>query len=75
MVRIGIGSNVAVTDVGDSHGTEAFQIVPNEEADAHAGMLSTESPLGRALIGRQEGDSVTFRAPGGRRSVVIVSVR
>jgi transcription elongation factor GreA len=61
--------------VRDSDGDAEFRIVEPQEADAVAERVSAESPLGRALLGRQVGDLVRFRAPGGVLAVTIVDVR
>jgi transcription elongation factor GreA len=60
--------------VHDRDGEEEFTIVGGEEADASLRLISTESPLGMALLGRTEGDLVKVRAPGGLRAVTIVRV-
>lgn len=52
----------------------AYQLVGEPESDVAQGRLSVVSPLGRALVGRQEGDDVEFRAPGGVRRFSIVKV-
>jgi transcription elongation factor GreA len=51
-----------------------YQIVGEDEADIRAGRISFTSPIARALIGREEGDSVVVAAPGGERSLEIVEV-
>ncbi len=45
------------------------------EADIERGLLNIRSPLARALIGKDEGDSVDVKTPGGQRSYEVVSVR
>jgi transcription elongation factor GreA len=45
------------------------------EADIERGLLNIRSPLARALIGKEEGDSVEFNSPGGQRSYEILSVK
>ena len=45
------------------------------EADIEAGKLNVRSPLARALIGKEEGDSVEVRTPGGERSYEVVTIR
>ena len=72
--RVIFGSTVLLSD--DESGKEiTYQIVGEDEADAKAGMISYTSPIARALIGKEEGDVVTVRAPGGDRDVEIVEVR
>lgn len=51
-----------------------YQIVGEPEADLEAGRLNIKSPLARALIGKEEGDSVEVRTPGGERSYEILSI-
>jgi len=68
---IRIGSRVRTRE-RDGHAE--FSIVSPEDADAAAGQVSAESPLGRALLGRQVGDEVRFRAPAGVLSVTVVEV-
>ncbi len=52
-----------------------YQIVGNMEADVTAGKISLSSPISRALIGKEEGDSVEVSAPGGAHSYEIVSIQ
>ena len=65
-----------VTLVDDETGDEkTYQIVGETEADIERGLLNLRSPLARALIGKDEGDSVDVKTPGGQRSYEVVSVR
>ncbi len=67
-----VGASVRVTD-GD--GDEEYSIVGPAEADPVHGMISNESPLGRALLGKRAGDEVEWSAPSGAVSrLKIVSV-
>jgi transcription elongation factor GreA len=52
-----------------------YQIVGEAEADIERGLLNIKSPLARALIGKDEGDSVEVRTPGGEKSYEIVAIR
>lgn len=52
-----------------------YQIVGEDEADIKLGLLNVSSPIARALIGKEEGDSVEVQVPGGVRSYDIVGVR
>ena len=62
--------------VDDETGDEkTYQIVGETEADIERGLLNIRSPLARALIGKDEGDSVDVKTPGGQRSYEVVSVR
>ena len=54
---------------------KTYTIVGEVEANLEAGLLNIRSPLARALIGKDEGDSVEVRTPGGTRSYEIVSIR
>jgi transcription elongation factor GreA len=49
-------------------------LVTSEEADVHEGRISTTSPIGRALLGKQVGDSVKFQIPGGVREMEIIQL-
>lgn len=63
--RVGFGSSVHLREDG---GTEAvYQLVMPEDADAEKGWISTASPIGRALLNREEGDEVEVRTPNGTR--------
>ena len=59
-----LGSRVTVVEEGVEE-SEVFHIVGPAEADPANGKVSNESPLGRALMGRQVEDAVTVEAPGG----------
>jgi transcription elongation factor GreA len=58
----------------DSDKEVRYQIVGDLEADLNRGQISLSSPIGRALIGKQEGDEVDVNTPGGIRSYEILSV-
>jgi transcription elongation GreA/GreB family factor len=66
-----VGSWVRVRDVD---GEEQFAVVPPEDADITTRRISSESPLGRALLGRRAGEEVRFRGPGGLLSATIVHI-
>lgn len=70
--RAGFGSTLVVVD---GHGeTMTFQLVMPEDADAEKGMISTTSPIGRALINKEPGDEVKVTTPGGLRQFEIVKL-
>ena len=71
--RIGFGSTVVLEDV-ESGEEKTLMIVLPEEVDASAGKISVRSPVGQALVGRQEGDEVSIAAPGGVREFTISSL-
>ena len=52
-----------------------YRIVGEDEADIKTGLISFTSPIARALIGRSEGDEVTFSAPGGEKHYEVIEVR
>ena len=62
-----------VDDVTDEKKT--YQIVGEAEADIEHGLLNIRSPLARALIGKDAGDSVEVKTPGGQRSYEVLSIR
>jgi transcription elongation factor GreA len=51
-----------------------FQLVMPEDADVDKGMISTSSPIGRAIVGKQEGDEVLVVTPNGKRSFEITKL-
>jgi transcription elongation factor GreB len=66
----------ATVVIGDEQGNErTWRIYGEDEVDVEGGILSYRSPLGQALLGRSEGDTVRFHAPGGTREIEIVEVR
>lgn len=68
-----IGSRVTVAEAGFDD-PETFSMVGAAEADPTKGKISNESPLGRALLGKQVGDEVEIDAPGGRIRFRIVTI-
>ncbi len=70
---IKFGATVGLVDE-DTDEEKTYQIVGEYEADIDAGMLNIKSPLARALIGKDEGDSVDVKTPGGTRSYEILSI-
>ena len=52
-----------------------YTIVGEDEADANEGLISVTSPVGRALLGKEPGDSVQVRVPKGTRELEILEVR
>ncbi len=71
--KVVFGATVELLD--EESGAEVrYQIVGEDEADIKAGRVSITSPFARALIGKQEGDVVDLRTPGGNRSYEILAV-
>ena len=70
--RAGFGSRVHVVE---STGEKmVFQLVMPEDADAAKGLISTTSPIGRAFLNREPGDTVKVTTPGGPRQFEIVKL-
>lgn len=67
--KIVFGATVTLLDEDDKPVT--YQIVGQAEADAKSGMISYNSPLGRALIGRQKGDEVEVTVPSGEKFYLV----
>jgi transcription elongation factor GreA len=66
--RVGFGSTVHLLENG---AVAVYQLVMPEDADAEKGWISTASPIGRALLNREEGDEVEVRTPNGTRRFAI----
>jgi transcription elongation factor GreA len=69
--RSGYGSRIVVIDVQKSQEIE-YKLVSSEEADVEKGMISTTSPIGRALLNRKVGDEVQVLTPAGTKEFEIV---
>ena len=67
------GATVKLVDE-DTDAEKTYQIVGEPEADLEQGKLNIKSPLARALIGKDEGDSVEVRTPGGEKSYEILKI-
>ena len=70
---IKFGATVKLVDE-DTDEEKTYQIVGEPEADIEAGKLNIKSPLARALIGKEEGDSVEVRTPGGEKAYEILEI-
>ena len=71
--RVGFGSKIVVLDV-DKDEESVYKLVTSEEADVSSGLISTTSPIGRGLLGKEVGDTVTIRSPGGTREFEILEL-
>ena len=71
---IKFGATVTLLDE-DTEEQRTYQIVGEPEADIEHGMLNIRSPLARALIGKDEGDSVDVKTPGGQRGYEIIRIQ
>ncbi len=67
------GATVTVVDE-DTDEEKTWQIVGEHEANIEKGLLNIKSPIARALIGKEEGDSVEVRTPGGEKSYEILTI-
>lgn len=67
------GATIQIVDE-DTDEEKTYQIVGEPEADIENGKLNLKSPLARALIGKDEGDSVEVRTPGGEKSYEILKI-
>lgn len=72
--RAGYGSVVRLYETDTGEETE-YRLVTSEEADADKGLISTVSPIGKSLIGKQAGDEITVRTPGGVRRFELVHLK
>jgi len=70
---IKFGATVTLVDE-DTDEEKTWQIVGEHEANVEVGLLNIKSPIARALIGKEEGDSVDVRTPGGLKSYEILSI-
>jgi transcription elongation factor GreA len=68
--KVGLGSTVVVLDTKREEEI-TYYLVTSEEADAANGRISTTSPIGRALLGKEEGDVVKVTSPGGSKELEI----
>lgn len=64
--RVAFGSVVRVRDL-DSDKEIEYRLVTSEESDVNKGLISTSSPIGRGLLGKQVGDTVRIQTPGGAK--------
>jgi len=69
--RSGYGSRVVVIDLKRSVQVE-YKLVSSEEADVEKGLISTTSPIGRALLNRKVGDEVQVATPNGQKEFEVV---
>jgi transcription elongation factor GreA len=71
--RAAYGSRIVVLDVAKSAKIE-YKLVTVEEADATQGLISTTSPIGRALLGKKVGDEVSVTTPSGVKEYEVVKL-
>ena len=71
--RVGLGSRVVLLDV-IKEVEITYNLVTSEEADAPNGRISTSSPIGRSLLGKEVGDQVKVQIPGGVKEFEILKL-
>jgi len=71
--KVGFGSTVHLKD-GASGAITIYQLVMPEDADVEQGLISTASPIGRAMLNKEEGDEVTVTTPAGSRQFELVKL-
>ena len=72
--KVVFGSTVELEEE-DSGDAVKYQIVGEDEADLKQGLINISSPIARALIGKEEGDTAAVQAPGGVKNYEIVAVK
>lgn len=71
--RVGLGSEVVVLDL-QKNAEITYKLVTSEEADMTKGRISTSSPIGKGLLGKNVGDAVKIQIPGGTREMEILKL-
>src|SRR3954463_3653120 len=72
--KVAFGSKVKVYDSTKDEELE-YKLVTSEEADVTKGLISTTSPIGRSLMGKRTGDTVTVVTPNGDRELEVLSLK
>lgn len=72
--RVTFGATVEIEDM-DTGDVKTYTLLGPDEADHANGSISVQSPVARALLGKEEGDEITVEAPRGRIEYEILSVR
>ena len=71
--RVGLGSTVRVLDTNKDEEVR-YKLVTSEEADVGKGLISTTSPIGKGLLGKQVGDTAKIQSPGGVKEFEILEL-
>ena len=71
--KVGFGSTVVVLDT-DKDQELTYKLVTSEESDVVKGLISTTSPIGRALIGKEIGDTAVVTTPNGKRELEVLKL-
>ncbi len=69
--KVSYGSKVVLLDL-DTDKEVTYKLVSSEESNVKEGLISTASPIGKSLMGREEGDEVQIRTPGGIKNYEIL---
>lgn len=69
--KISVGSNVIVKNLLDNK-EYTYKLVGSEEVNIEEGKISNESPLGNALLGKEEGEKISFKTPKGEANYMII---
>ncbi len=71
--RVAFGSKVLVYDISKDEKIE-YRLVTSEESDVTQGLISTTSPIGRSLVGKQVGDVAVVVTPNGKRELEVLKL-
>jgi transcription elongation factor GreA len=71
--KVGFGATVTVFDSSKDEEL-VYKLVTSEESDVTKGLISTTSPIGRAFLNKEEGDSIKVTTPGGTREFEIIKL-
>ena len=71
--KVAFGSTILVYDNTKEEEIE-YRLVTSEETDVSKGLISTTSPIGRSLMGKKEGDTVTVITPNGKRELEVLKL-
>ena len=71
--KVGFGATVVVFDSSKDEEI-TYKLVTSEESDVTQGLISTTSPIGRALLGKQVGDTATVVTPNGKRELEVLKL-
>jgi transcription elongation factor GreA len=71
--KVGLGSEVQVLDVRKDEEL-TYRLVTSEDADVSKGLISTSSPIGRGLVGKEVGDVVKIQIPGGVKELEVLKL-
>lgn len=72
--KVKFGATVVLVDE-DTEEEKTYQIVGDQEADVKSGRISISSPIARALIGKEVGETIEVNAPGGARGYEVLKVQ